>query len=594
MRKIALLTACLSLSTATIAAELPDGTWGLAETRPILEKTLRLHLNPDRSELAADESAAIEKLLRAGELMHELYLDQLHAEALRAQNDLTKWKQAKLAGAAELLDVFELNRGPIATTFDNRRLPILPVAPELPGKNVYPSDLTKEEFDTFLSANPQRRGELLHVRSVVRRATKRQVAADLKLLDRHPGLQLFHPGLRERLLEMRRDPSAVGFYALGYSVVYADRMLEIHRLLNEAANLVADEAFARYLRLRSRDLLADDYDGGDAAWVTSSFSGNLNAEIGSYETYDDALYGVKSFFAFNVLIRDRPRSDELRAAIGDIQAIENALPYDAHKRVRSDIPVGVYNVLADFGQSRGTNTATILPNESHLSRQYGRTILIRANILTDPQLFAISRATFSAATAPEHHAELALEGGFYRTLWHEIGHYLGPDRTHDGRDLDVALQDCADLLEEMKADLASLFAMRMLLDKGVHTPQRARAIEASGILRVLQNNQPRRSQPYQTMQLMQWNWYLEHGLLRFTDGVLHIDYSRYAENVESLLREVLKLQNDGDYDAATAFVDRWTRWDENTHGVIAQRIRDTQRYRFRLVSYQALAEPAAP
>ena len=33
-------------------------------------------------------------------------------------------------------------------------------------------------------------------------------------------------------------------------------------------------------------------------------------------------------------------------------------------------------MIADFGQARGGNTATILPNESYLARRYGRTILL--------------------------------------------------------------------------------------------------------------------------------------------------------------------------------------------------------------------------
>ena len=39
----------------------------------------------------------------------------------------------------------------------------------------------------------------------------------------------------------------------------------------------------------------------------------------------------------------------------------------------------------------------------------------------------------------EHHQDLMLDGNFYRTLWHEIGHYLGPARDRRGRDLDQAL-----------------------------------------------------------------------------------------------------------------------------------------------------------
>ena len=53
-------------------------------------------------------------------------------------------------------------------------------------------------------------------------------------------------------------------------------------------------------------------------------------------------------------------------ALGGLQAIEDcaALPARATAAVREDIPVGVYDVIADFGQARGANTATILPNEA--------------------------------------------------------------------------------------------------------------------------------------------------------------------------------------------------------------------------------------
>jgi hypothetical protein len=426
----------------------------------------------------------------------------------------------------------------------------------------------------------------LHLRSVVEEATDTNLARAFATLDGRPALDVLHPGLRVRLQE------AESYFAVPYSVAYADDIFFIYDRLNAAAAAVEahDPAFARFLKLRSRDLLADDYDGSDAAWVTSRFTGNLNAEIGSYETYDDALYGVKTFFALSLLQRDAARTAELTTALGDIQAIEDALPYVAHKRVNSDIPVGVYNVIADFGQARGTNTASILPNESHLARQFGRTILIRANILTNPELFALRREAFNAATVADHAGDLVPDGAFYRTLWHEVGHYLGVDRTADGRELDVALQDTADLLEEMKADLVSLFAARFLHERGAHDNARLQAIYADGIHRVLQKNRPRRDQPYQTMQLIQWNWFLDRGLLEVEQGRLQIHYERYPEAVSSLLTAVLGLQLEGDRSAANAFVDRWTRWDESLHGAIAERMRAAETTRFTLVRYEALGE----
>ncbi len=126
------------------------------------------------------------------------------------------------------------------------------------------------------------------------------------------------------------------------------------------------EEFARFLRNRARDLLSNDYESGDASWVTGRFK-NLNAQIGSYETYDDEFYGVKTFFSFCLLLSRQEETTALRQAMKGIQALEDSLPYKNHKKVREDIPVGVYDVVADFGQSRGGNTATILPNESYLA-----------------------------------------------------------------------------------------------------------------------------------------------------------------------------------------------------------------------------------
>lgn len=567
----------VSTSTAGIAP-----AWDAARATSILERTQRLHLNADLSALSAGERAAVDDLLAAGERMHRLYMHQRHPQALAAADYLAAHPELESERA-----LFWLNSGPIASTLDNTREAFLTVAPEAPARNMYPAGATRAELDAFFTANPSRRDEVLDDRAAVWAATPENRRRALETLRRYPALDTLHPGLRERL-----ETSAT-YLAVPYSVAYAEDIFFIHDRLNAAAAHVesGDAAFARYLRLRARDLLADDYEGGDAAWVTGQFTGNLNAQIGSYETYDDALYGVKTFFSLSLLVRDRARSDELQAALQDIQTVENALPYDHHREVRSNIPVGVYNIIADFGQARGANTATILPNEAYLARQYGRTILMRGNILLNEESFAETHRAFAAAVVDAQDNDITAEGGFYRTLWHEIGHYLGVDQTTDGRDLDVALEDTADLLEEMKADLVSLSAARILNERGRISDAQLRNIYASGIRRVLQKNRPRREQPYQTMQLIQWNWFMAHGALRYEGGQLRIDYRRYPEAVTSLLREVLAIQRNGDRAAANAFVDRWTTWNPELHEVIAQRMRESERTRYTLVTYEAIDGP---
>ncbi|HXQ73233.1 MAG TPA: zincin-like metallopeptidase domain-containing protein [Pyrinomonadaceae bacterium] len=579
-----------------------NGYWPLEKSQPLVDKTQTIRLAPDVSQLSEGERKAVARLIEVGQIFQNLYELQRHPEALtsyRALEQLNK-QNGGTPATQNLLTLYRLFQGPIATTLENKREPFLPVEPLKPGKNMYPWGITKEEVEQFInsSKNPdETRSEILDLRTVVRTANAKNLREDIAKLNKYPVLQTLHPKLLGHLQQLTQRPAAatakVPLYAVPYSLAYADELVKAYGLLNEAADAVAkdDDEFARFLRNRARDLLSNDYESGDASWVTGRFK-NLNAQIGSYETYDDELYGVKTFFAFCLLRSRQQETTALREAMKGLQALEDSLPYQNHKKVREDIPVGVYDVVADFGQSRGGNTATILPNESYLARRYGRTILLRANIMRDPNIFESTSSTLAAAVGEAQAKELTSDGNFYRTLWHEVGHYLGVDRTKDGRDLDEALTDNSNTLEEMKADLVSLFVAEALHKQGYYTDAQLRSVYAGGILRVLQNNKPRRDQPYNTMQLMQWNFYLQNGLLSFDQATktLRINYAKYHEVVGKMLERTLAVQYAGDKAASDKFIDEYTQWDENLHGAIAANIRAQQRYRFRLFKYAALGE----
>jgi len=575
----------LLMTALLLTQTLPAGYWPLEKSQPIIDKTQTIRLSPDTSRLSEGERKAVAKLIEVGQIFQKLYEEQRHPEALSSYQALVQLdkRTGSTPATQNLLTLYRLFQGPIATTLENKREPFLPVDPLKPGKNVYPWGITKDAID-------EKRADLIDLRTVVRSATAKNIQEDIAKLNKYPALQTLHPKLMGELKGLKPGSQV---YSVPYSLAYADDLMKAYGLLNEAADAVDkdDDEFARYLRNRARDLLSNDYESGDASWVTGRFK-NLNAQIGSYETYDDELFGVKTFFSFCLFQTRQDETNALRQAMKGIQALEDSLPYKNHKKVREDIPVGVYDVVADFGQSRGGNTATILPNESYLARRYGRTILLRANIMRDPSIFEGTSKTLAAAIGEQQAKELTPDGNFYRTLWHEVGHYLGVDRTKDGRELDEALQDNANALEEMKADLVSLFVAEALHKQGYYTDAQLRSVYAGGILRVLQNNRPRRDQPYNTMQLMQWNFYLENGLLSFDPATktLHVNYDKYHEVVGKMLEQTLAVQYEGDKAASDKFIDQYTKWDENLHGVIAANIRAQQRYRFRVFKYAALGE----
>ena len=569
-------------AAAEIAVITPD------EASAVLAKTLRIRLAPDLGALSDDERAALEELLAAGRILHALYQEQLHPEAAAIEARLAAGESLRAdIPAASLADLFYLSKGPIVTTLDNRRVGLVPTPPERNGKTLYPADADRGQLDALADDDPVLAAGLAAARQVVRRATHSNLDADLARLDAHPLVAGLNPELRDVLESREADPGA--FYAVPYALAYAERLAAVRTHIDRAAARSAAESadFAAYLRQRSRDLLTGDYEAGDAAWVRGEF-GNLNAQLGSYETYNDALYGTKAFYSASILIRDVDRSNALEAVVGNLQAIEDSLPYDGRRTVDNRIPVGVYNVIADYGQARGTNTATILPNDANHVRKYGRTILVRNNILGNTELFAIRRARFDSVVAADFRADLTLDGGFNRTLWHEIGHYLGVATTADGRSLDSALGDLADLLEELKADLVSLHAAPLLADGAYYDAGGLRAHYADGIRRTLQVVRPRPTQPYQNMQLIQFNYFVEKAVLVPDDsGRLTIDYEQYPGVVDELLAQVLNLQSDGDYAMAAEFVDRWNYWDDRLHGTLATRMQGAAQWRRVIVDYAA-------
>lgn len=563
-----------------------EGFWDAERAEAILERTREFEVEADTSTLNDGERRAVGRLMRVGEIFHRLYEESRHAQATAvathlAQLEVPEGETARLDALRRLYRLFE---GPVAFTLEGERVPFAPVRPYEPGRNVYPEGTEAAALEAWLEAHPDAAPNVRATRTVVRRRDDETVAADRARLARHPWITALHPGVEETL------DGGGEYYAVPYALAYADELAESSRLLFAAADDVreGDADLADYFEARARDLLGNDYEAGDAAWVSGRFA-RLNAEVGAYETYDDHLLGQKAFHAVSILVRAPEASAELERAVASLSDFEAALPGGPYERVRGEIPIGIYDVLADYGQARGGNTASILPNEAHITRKYGRTILIRRNVITHPVFVEAAQARFRAAVDEAHADDLGPRGAFDRTVWHEVGHYLGPKTTEDGRVVTEALGNLHNHIEEMKADLVSLWLMPRLVEAGVIDAERMRHAYAAGVLRVLVTSEPPRSSPYRTMQLMQQRWLLDRGALVFDpeSGRLRIDYARYPAAVTAMLEEVLRIQRSGDRAAAEAFVDRWAVWDDAVQGRLGRAL-DAASPRYWLPSYAAL------
>src|SRR5215217_5081977 len=163
----------LLMTALLLTQTLPAGYWPLEKSQPLIDKTQTITLSGDLSKLTDGERKAVAKLIEAGQIFQKLYEEQRHPEALasyRALVQLDKRTGSKPA-TQNLLTLYRLSQGPIATTLDNKREPFLPVDATKPGKNVYPWGITKEEIEQAL-AMPEgqtgKRAEVQDLRTVVR------------------------------------------------------------------------------------------------------------------------------------------------------------------------------------------------------------------------------------------------------------------------------------------------------------------------------------------------------------------------------------------------------------------------------------------
>ena len=180
----------LLMTALLLTQTLPTGYWPLEKSQPIIDKTQTIRLSGDLSKLSEGERKAVAKLIEAGQIFQKLYEQQRHPEALasyRALVELDK-RTGSTPATQNLLTLYHLNQGPIATTLENKREPFLPVDGLKPGKNVYPWGIKKEEVD-------QTRADLLDLRTVVRSATATNLKDDIAVLQKYPALQTLHPKL---------------------------------------------------------------------------------------------------------------------------------------------------------------------------------------------------------------------------------------------------------------------------------------------------------------------------------------------------------------------------------------------------------------
>ena len=494
---------------------------------PDLERRLarfrQVHMPFDASRLTAREQKMIAKLVDACRYLDDIYWRQVDPDGLELYQSL----EGKTDRQDLDLRRFLWINGSRFDLLDGQK-PFVGTTPMPPGHGFYPQGLTRDQIEHYLKDHPDKRAEIYSPTTVVR-----WHGTDLEGLPYHIAYRSF--------LEKAADD------------------------LRAAAEVSPDAAFANYLRLRADALLSDDYFKSDIAWMQLK-DPKVDLIFAPYETYDDTLLGVKATYGASILVRDQAESAKLATFRKYVADIQDSLPSPAQDRPSKrglETPMEVMDApfrTGDLGHGYQA-VADNLPNDPKIHELKGSKKLFFKNFMDARVNYVI--LPLARYMMPESQAAMASADGYLLgTIMHEICHGLGPAFAHDASgekvDIRAAIGPIFGGLEEAKADVVGMFALKWLVDHGVLPKQKLNGYYASYLAGNFRTLRFGAAEAHGQAEMMEFNYYVEQGAVRRdASGKYSVDFEKMPDAIAGLAKELLVMEATGDRARAEAWFTKY-------------------------------------
>jgi len=496
----------------------------------VIEKFAPVDLGVNLDSQSEADRVVIRRCVEAGAAMHEIFWRQTWSGAVALRDRL------RAAGEGRALEEVELMMGPYDRLKDHE--PFMDGVPRKPeGAGFYPDDVTKAELEAWVAAHPQDREAFESLHTIIRREGDR-----LK--------------------------------AIPYHEAYRDLLEPAARALREAADQTENATLARFLRSRADAFLSDDYYQSDLDWMNVE-DNVVDVTIGPYETYEDMLMGAKTSYESYVGVVDARESANLQTYARYLDSVDQRLtelwPFEIKRGGAS--PIRVVNLVYNSGEARAgvQTTAFNLPNDERVHQAKGtRKVMLRnvAQAKFEKSMIPIAERVL----APEDLQHVTFDAYFTNVLLHEMAHGLGPSFLNVSGDGLTTVRKCLRELyspiEEAKADIVGLFFHQWLMDEGIVPKEEVRAVYTSFLAGFFRSIRFGMTEAHGRANVLELSYLQQRGSVRVEDGRYKIDFSRIAEDVASLARDLIRIEAVGSYEEAKAFLERYDKPDPSLLGAL--------------------------
>ncbi len=498
------------LPMALALAAVPD----LAELNRVIARFAPATVTADTSKLAPGDKLALAKLIEAAKIINTIFREQLWSGNIAVGEKLAA--DTSPVGKARY-HYYVLNNGPWSD-LDNHAA-FIPDVPHVkpPGANFYPPDMTKSEFEAWVSKLPQ--------------AHKEQATGFFTVI--------------------RRGADRSLHYA-PYSTAYSNYLNLASSLLNQAADSTSNESLKTFLRLRAEAFLTNDYYASDVAWM--KLDAPIDITIGPYETYNDDLFGYKAAFEAYVTLRDEQETAKLKMFADHLQEIENNLPLEEKYRnpkLGALAPIRVVNeILATGDGAHGVRTAAFnLPNDERIVREMGSKRVMLKNV-QEAKFEKILTPIAARVLAPEDQGNVKFDSFFTHILAHEMTHGIGPQNG-----VRQALKELHAAIEEAKADVTGLFMLQFLYDHQL-LPAAEKPLYTTFLASSFRTLRFGVHEAHGKGMALQFNYLTDKGaFVARPDGTFTVDQAKIKGAVRDLVHDLLEIEATGDYARAKKMLD---------------------------------------
>jgi len=541
MKSIAIAAALLiPIAAAGLAAQagghaVTDPVASLTDLRTMTARFAPADIGADISALPDRERKALARLIEAAKIMDSLFLRQVWAGNDAMAHDLAH-RAVRAAGPARAaaharLHYFLINKGPWSRLDHNKVFVAgAPAKPE--GANFYPEGATKDEIERWLDALPaDQKAKATGFFTTIRRNTAGSV--DLE-----------------------------AFRAVPYSLEYQAELSLAAALLREAAQLTAQPTLQKFLTTRADAFLTDDYYASDVAWM--ELDASIEPTIGPYEVYEDEWFNFKAAFEAFITVRDDVETQKLQSFASHLQGLENALPIDPRYRnpqLGALAPIRVVNVVFSAGDgNRGVQTAAFnLPNDERVVKEKGTKRVMLKN-MQDAKFSRVLVPISLVALPLADQKHVSFDAFFTHILMHELMHGLGPHNISvGGRATTVRqeLKETSSAIEEAKADVSGLWALKQLADRKQVSPAIAKTMYTTFLASAFRSIRFGVNEAHGRGIAIQLNYFLDAGAFTvLADGRFTVVPAKMDAAVTELTRTIMTLQAEGSYAVAKELVER--------------------------------------